>query len=326
MPTVQAVGSVRASGGNSRSQFNVPIGLLLWKVDEVARYRNVHVKIWGDGDFQKMTPRSKLVFLYLLTTPELSESGIFVVTYKTIADNTGIPEKEIPHIITKLKNIYYDKGTDTVFVVKHLVYNLGGNPEVKVNAVRIERETTHTPLWAVFDEVYELSNENKYIFKGSLTVNQPLSITITKPITKPITKIGLKDKGIGESEPETEPDLYLYWKSLTPPNGNLYPYDRPNLKSINDATKFRLKLNPDEEKVKAVINGYNLILGDPNSFWGGKNQNGKPIRITYHEFMRGTMKGFTYWYDRIAADMPIEDKKDPFKGYNPLAGYEDVAV
>ena len=102
----------------------------------MAKYRPVHTKIWKDPDFEEYSKDQKLVFLYLITNEQTTESGIYPVTPKTVSNETGIPLATVKELLANgFKNISYDPENRCVFVHKFLKYNGGGRPDLLLKSI-----------------------------------------------------------------------------------------------------------------------------------------------------------------------------------------------
>lgn len=125
----------------------------------MAKYRQVHKRIWKDPDFESYNSTTKLIFLYLCTNELTTESGIYAITPKTISQETGIPSATVSKLLAKgLKNIIYDFDNNCVFVKNFLHYNgqgsSGGSPELVKRSVINNYQEFNTPLWLEFIKKY----------------------------------------------------------------------------------------------------------------------------------------------------------------------------
>jgi len=131
------------------------------------------VKIWDDPDFEKYPVKKKLLFIYLCTNPSTSESGIYAVTPKKIADNTGIEQIDVIKILKDLKNVMWDEKMNYVYIRRFRIYNGGGRPDIIKSAIATE-----------FLQSYKLSFWNNFIedypdFKNIiLATGKPLNPTL----------------------------------------------------------------------------------------------------------------------------------------------------
>ena len=164
----------------------------------MANYRQVHKAIWSDPDFQEYSSQGKLLFIYLCTNANTTESGLYPITHKTIANETDIPIKTVRELLGNgFKNVSYDCPTKTVFVHRFLKYNGGGRPDLLFKAIQKENERIQSPLWKKFNEVYPFLNgdfktENLNFYTNSITNSISISID---PLTKGLGTVGkqLKD-------------------------------------------------------------------------------------------------------------------------------------
>ena len=84
----------------------------------MANFRQIHVSIWKDGWFSDLEPDEKLLFVYLFSNESTSLSGIYRITKKFIAFETGIDKKRIDTILSKFEKdgkVFYER--DIVWIV-----------------------------------------------------------------------------------------------------------------------------------------------------------------------------------------------------------------
>ena len=84
----------------------------------MAKQRPIHVSTLDDEDFQEDSPNEKLIFLHLITNKSITESGVYPYTFKTSADNTGIPKPEVMSAIkgSLKKGVEYDSKNAIIWV------------------------------------------------------------------------------------------------------------------------------------------------------------------------------------------------------------------
>lgn len=90
----------------------------------MARYRPIYTKIWKDPRVQELNADDKLLFIYLLTNELLNESGVYPITSKTIANETGLKQEGVDKGLTRgLKGfIEYDSKNQVVWVKNFFKY------------------------------------------------------------------------------------------------------------------------------------------------------------------------------------------------------------
>jgi len=65
----------------------------------MAKYRAFWTRTWKDPAFEKYTLKQRLVFIYLWTNESTTESGIYSISCKTIANETNISESQITEML-----------------------------------------------------------------------------------------------------------------------------------------------------------------------------------------------------------------------------------
>jgi len=84
----------------------------------VSRTADFEDSTWTDPWMQALPPVLKLLFIYLWTNSHRELSGIYSITLKTMADETGIVEKALPEALAQLHpKVLYDRAQALVFVV-----------------------------------------------------------------------------------------------------------------------------------------------------------------------------------------------------------------
>ena len=120
----------------------------------MANYRLVSVHIWNDPDFENLTPSEKTIFLYLITNNATTDSGIYTVTPKKIANDTNVQLGTVNKLLSNCKNLSYDFDNKCIFLHNFLQYNGGGRPNLLEKALIRESNQFKTPLWNEFVEFY----------------------------------------------------------------------------------------------------------------------------------------------------------------------------
>lgn len=98
----------------------------------MAKQRIVNTKFWDDSYIVRLSPTTKLVFLYLLTNPLTNISGVYELPLRRAAFDVGIPEAEIQKIVSRFiadKKVIYCDGW--VAIVNFLKYQTIHNPKVR---------------------------------------------------------------------------------------------------------------------------------------------------------------------------------------------------
>ena len=80
----------------------------------MADFRTVKCAMWREDEwFQSLTPDERLLFIYLFTNPSASVAGIYKLPLRTIAFESGIPEKRAAEIMTSFAHdgkAFYESG------------------------------------------------------------------------------------------------------------------------------------------------------------------------------------------------------------------------
>jgi hypothetical protein len=101
----------------------------------MAKYRNVSVKFWSD-DFvtENLTPESRYFFLYLLTNEHTAQCGIYEITRRQMAFETGYNAETVERLLQFFEaqgKIKWSKETNEIAIKNFIRYNPQGSPKVK---------------------------------------------------------------------------------------------------------------------------------------------------------------------------------------------------
>src|SRR5690606_8603000 len=101
----------------------------------MASYRYVYTSFWEDAKVQEeMTPEDKLFYLYLLTNPCTTMTGIYSITKKRMAFDLGYSIETVNSLVDRFENyhktIKYNEETREIALLNWGKYNLnkGGKP------------------------------------------------------------------------------------------------------------------------------------------------------------------------------------------------------
>ncbi|MED3738806.1 DnaD domain protein [Virgibacillus pantothenticus] len=101
----------------------------------MAKFRMVHTEFWNDPRVvEEMTPEDKYFFLYLLTNANTTQIGIYQITKKQMAFDTGHSIESINALLDRFINhhkiINYDPATRELAIKNWGKYNFlrGGKP------------------------------------------------------------------------------------------------------------------------------------------------------------------------------------------------------
>lgn len=92
----------------------------------MATYRKLHTTFWTDPFVENLTQEQKLFYLYLITNTKTKQSGIYEITKKYMAFETGFSIKEITELITHFVNdgkILYSEITNEIAIVNWVKHN-----------------------------------------------------------------------------------------------------------------------------------------------------------------------------------------------------------
>ncbi|TKI86739.1 DnaD domain-containing protein [Bacillus mycoides] len=95
----------------------------------MAIFRQVHTSFWNDVKVQEdFTPEDKYFFLYLLTNPQTKQIGVYQITKKQMAFETGYSHETVKALMQRFEDyhklIKYDNETRELVIFNWGKYNL----------------------------------------------------------------------------------------------------------------------------------------------------------------------------------------------------------
>lgn len=91
----------------------------------MANYRSIHTKFWTDHKVEPLSKEGKLLFLYLMTNPHRSSSGLYPITRNRAARDCSMKDEEVDEALAELAEaglVLYDDETSTVLIINAVKY------------------------------------------------------------------------------------------------------------------------------------------------------------------------------------------------------------
>ncbi|MCR2823788.1 hypothetical protein [Lederbergia panacisoli] len=152
----------------------------------MAKFRAVHTNFWEDQKVRSMTREERLLFLYLLTNDCTKQIGIYEISVRLMAFETGLTlektKSSFESLINKYKLMKYNPDTREIAIKNWGKYNfLTGFGKPVEDCVRSElKEVKDRGLilyvaehitYKKIRDVYELFAERPYGWVGNKEVN-----------------------------------------------------------------------------------------------------------------------------------------------------------
>lgn len=90
------------------------------------KYVSIKTTFWIDSDIEKMTPEDKLFYLYLLTNPKINQIGLFELSIRHAALETGFNTGTIQKLLKRMESlgkIKVSKTTKELLILKFFNHN-----------------------------------------------------------------------------------------------------------------------------------------------------------------------------------------------------------
>jgi DnaD/phage-associated family protein len=127
---------------------------------EVAKYRMVRVDFWNNPIvLEEMTPEDKYFYLYLLTNPHTTQTGIYKITKKQMAFDLGYSIESVHSLMDRFtdhhKLIRYNSETRELAIKNWGKYNLhkGGKPVMDCIFSELKEVEDHSLIQYVAESI-----------------------------------------------------------------------------------------------------------------------------------------------------------------------------
>ena len=250
-------------------------------------YTRVESKFWQDEKMRVVTDDARYLMLYLLTSPHRNIMGFYFLPVPYACFDLGWDEERFSKGLKELLEIQvirYDQGSHVVLIQNYLKHNPLENPNQVKSAIDRLDEMPQTSLFREFARI--LGQSDKPFIKPLIEhlnerMGQPVTVTVTESVTESVTE----DKDICASEAAQE-------SKCTPEGDGVEALDEvaatldeqkaksrprspfknkrqeqlfdefweryPKKRSKGRAERAWVKIKPDEQLFKAILNGLEL--------------------------------------------------------------------
>jgi hypothetical protein len=98
----------------------------------MATFRKVHTSFWTDPFVENLTDKQKLFYLYLITNTKTKQCGIYEISKKYIAYETGFSISEVTDLLNyfiSIDKVIYSEKTNEIGIVNWYKYNWSDSPK-----------------------------------------------------------------------------------------------------------------------------------------------------------------------------------------------------
>lgn len=104
----------------------------------MADYRNFKCCFWSDPDMEKLSPEDRYFYIYLLTNEHTAQCGIYALSYKTMAYETGYNVETVQKVLKRLEDkVRYNPNTNEIAIKNWKKHNITDSPKI---LKRVENE------------------------------------------------------------------------------------------------------------------------------------------------------------------------------------------
>ena len=134
-------------------------------MEKMATFRKIHVSFWSDTFVESLTPEQKYFFLYLLTNERTKMCGIYELSKRQAAFDTGYNIETVQKLINffvEEGRVAYSEKSNEVAITNWLKYNDYKSPKV-ISMVKKDLLTVKDKdLIQYVNGINTVSNQEKY--------------------------------------------------------------------------------------------------------------------------------------------------------------------
>jgi len=102
----------------------------------MERLRSVNTNFWKDPWVESLKPEEKLLFLYLITNPHTNMLGVYEVSIKRMAADTGLTEERVSKCFEVFETHRKGLFEDNYVILPNFLKNQKMNPNMQKSAVK----------------------------------------------------------------------------------------------------------------------------------------------------------------------------------------------
>jgi len=163
--------------------------------------RGFQTELWTDPFIQGLPPEAKLLFVYLWTNKHCNQAGLYEITLKTMAFDTGLPQGSLPTLLKQLepKVAWYPE--QNLIWVKNFLKRQCKSQSFLIAAVKSLKSIRNNGLAKDFID-YNRSFDLVPLYEDEVRTVSPPSYhggdTVPNPDPGPGPSPGAKKRGMGD--------------------------------------------------------------------------------------------------------------------------------
>jgi DnaD/phage-associated family protein len=189
----------------------------------MATFRQIHTQIWGDPDFEELSPSAKLLFIYLFSNKYRNEAGLYIITLKKISFETGLNLSQLQSAMDEIINkdmVRYDQENSVLWVKNALKYQ--SISQKTVVAILKDIDKISSPLKSEFFKRYadtlskftDTLSKNKDTLKAAADTLHYITLTLTNKLDLNNVPTEVEGTVQGSQElPDKTDDKPINWRN-----------------------------------------------------------------------------------------------------------------
>lgn len=166
----------------------------------MARYRKVDVRVWRDGFFSVLEPDAKLLWLYLIASPQTTSAGLFCFDITRAMKDTGLQRGTFDRAFREVLRqagecgdgipaVRWDEENGVIWLPNFLRYNSPESPNVVVSwrnyMDEIPETTPLLPEWYSATKAFMVGKGKAFTEAFRKVCPHPYEKAFNKPMPNP---------------------------------------------------------------------------------------------------------------------------------------------
>jgi hypothetical protein len=126
----------------------------------MAKTRLINTRFWDDNYIAELTPVEKLLFLYFLTNPSTNICGVYEMSLRKVAVDTGIDREEVEQIVEKFSMDGKIRYIDGWVAVKNFIKHQNQRSPQVLKGIKAELDEIPGRILDQIEGIYSLSHLN----------------------------------------------------------------------------------------------------------------------------------------------------------------------
>lgn len=161
----------------------------------MAKFRQIHVKIWKDDWFWELEPNHKLLYIYLFSNERATTAGIYELSKRVMSYESGLSPQEIDaafDVFSRDQKAWYDSGV--IFIPNLRKYHENNSANCQKGIINEYNDIPSCPLKAHYNTRYGLEEDTRGLKGLEGACKPPINLNLNNNHND---NLNIKEGGVG---------------------------------------------------------------------------------------------------------------------------------